>query len=206
MKKQTYFISIIAVLAILFGACSGDSYQKRLDKEKEAIERFLSDNGIDVLKTYPKNHKFEDNQYYLEGTTGVYLQVVDPGDTSDTLSIADKDVVYMRFDSVRYMVSDYWELGNRNNYGTPVVFEYGNTKTYSGGLRGTDVDLYYMSPACVLPLQKGVGKGAEINLIVPFINGSSYQSSKYEPFFFTGLTYDYNKALKEPEDSENTEE
>lgn len=205
MKKLIYFISIITTLLIVGAACNGDSYQKRLDKQKKAIENFLADKGIEVLKEYPSNHKFGKNQYYLEGSTGVYLQVVEPGLLDEAPTVEERLEIKMRFDSVYAMVENKWYVGNTDNYSTPITFEYGDAATYSMGKKGTDYEKYYMSPACVLPLQKGVGKKAVVNLIVPFANGSSYQTSYYEPFFYEGLTYEFHRQMPEEgtEESEN---
>lgn len=184
MKKLIYFISIITTVAIVAVGCGGDSYQKRLDKEKKAISKALE--NIEILYTYPSDHKFDKDQYYLEGSTGVYLQVVDPGNLNEVpKEIGEKQRVFLRFDSIHWMVQDSWNVGNTGQSATPIEFEYLNTATYS--------DDSYMSPACVLPLEKGLGNGAIVNLIVPFVNGSNYQVNYYEPFHFIGMKYTFRR-------------
>lgn len=201
MKKLIYFISITIGLVVVSVGCSGDSYQKRLDKEKKAISKAVE--GYEILYTYPENHKFDKDQYYLEGSTGVYIQVVDPGDLNEIpKDIGNKQRMFLRFDSVRSMVSDSWQTGNIDQDVLPMQFEYLNESTYTSS-GGYTLEYYFMSPALVLPLEKRVGNGAIVNIIVPFVNGSSYQSgSSYEPYHFMGLRYTFKPQQVDPEEKE----
>lgn len=197
MKKLIYFISIISILVVAV-SCGGDSYQKRLDKEKKAIKRALE--GVEILYTYPSDHKFDEDQYYLEGSTGVYIQVTDPGNLDEVpLEIGKRQRMFLRFDSVYNMVSDKWEMGNKGQGAVPMQFEYLKTSTYT--YTGSySLEYYYMSPAIVLPLEKGVGNGAIVNFIVPFVNGSAAQNNSYEPLHFIGMKYDFNYSTIDPEE------
>lgn len=202
MKKLISSIFTLLVLSLLIAACSGDSYGKRLDKEKKAIKNFIADNGIKVIREYPADHKFAENEYYLEGSTGVYLRVVDPGDYKNALGKEEILDVTLWFDSVRLLVSsDTSVWGNRGN---DIKFTYGMPGTYIESQTQGTVKYYYMSPACVLPLTEkvGVGSGAIVDLIVPFVNGSAYQRSAYEPFKFTRIHYTYYRQATEGEPSE----
>ena len=201
MKKIINVIFALIALAAVVSACSGDSYQKRLDKEKKAIKNFLSDNEIEVIKTYPEDHIFDDNQYYLESGTGVYFRVIYPGKLTDTLKSDLKTKVSLRFDSVYLMVSNSYEQGNDNNNHYELTFTYGDSQTYSGGT-SYGINWTFMSPSLVLPLQKGLGAGAEVSIIVPFVNGSSYQQSAYEPYHFSKVKYRFNVPV-EPDDDTN---
>lgn len=203
MKKIINIILALAALSVVISACSGDSYQKRLDKERDAIKNFLSDNEIEVIGKYPADHKFKDNQYYLEEGTGVYFRVAYPGNLKDTLSREIQTVVSVRFDSVLHMVTDSYEQGNNSNNHFEMTFTYGNPKTYTGSNYG-DINWTFMSPSLILPLQKGLGAGAEVNIIVPFVNGSSYQISAYEPYFFSKLKYRFTVPV-EPDEEEDGE-
>lgn len=201
MKKTIYFVSIITLLLIALASCGGDSYQKRLDKEKKAIKKALE--NIEELATYPSDHKFGEYQYYQEGSTGIYYQVVDPGNLDEVpKEIGKRQRMFIRFDSVHYMVSDVWVQGNRKTQESmPLEFEYLNTATYAEGTISSEFGRYFMSSSLVLPLEKGLGNGAVVNIIVPFTLGSTIQAqSSYEPYHFKGLIYTFRK------ETENTEE
>ena len=201
MKKTIYFVSITTLLLIALASCGGDSYQKRLDKEKKAIKKALE--NIEELATYPSNHKFGEYQYYQEGSTGIYYQVVDQGNLDEVpKEIGKRQRMFIRFDSVHYMVSDVWVQGNRRDQSAvPLEFEYLNTTTYTASAASSQFVQYFMSPSLVLPLEKGLGNGAVVNIIVPFTQGSAIQQqSSYEPYHFKGLIYTFRK------EAENTEE
>lgn len=189
MKGILNSILALIALTVIVTACSGDSYQKRIDKENKAIENLLADSGITVLKKYPDNHKFAKNEYYLEEGTGVYLRVINPGDLTKALNDSIVvPLVTMRFDSVYQMVSGTYELGNNQPNHYEITFTYNDPTTYTSS-NTSSLAWYYMSAATVLPLKKGLGPGAEVSLIVPFINGSPYQQSAYEPYFYPRVVY-----------------
>lgn len=204
MKKTINIIFALATLVICITACSGDSYQKRLDKERKAIKNFLADNGIETIKKYPGNIEFDENVYYLEEGTGVYFRVINPGKLTDTLSSEWQTKVTLRFDSVLHMVAGGYEGGNNYNNHYEMTFTYGDPSTYTGSNYG-DINWSFMSQALVLPLQKGLGAGAEVSLIVPFINGSAYQKSSYEAYYFPKIKYRFNVPI-EPEEEGSSEE
>lgn len=204
MKKIINTIFVVGLLSIVFVACSGDSYQKRLDKEKKAVKNLLADSGITVLHEYPKDHVFGEKEYYLEPGTGVYLRVINPGNLETAMTDTEKPWVTLRFDSVQYMVSNYFAAGNNWSTVNPITFQYNNTNTYYGtSMSVSDYTYMYMSAALVLPLKKGVGSGAEVSMIVPFINGSSYQQAYYEPYYFPQVVYRWYKQ-ESTEDTSTT--
>jgi hypothetical protein len=49
-----------------------------LKAEKKAIDRFIAENEIEILKSYPANGVFEDRQFVVLDN-GIYLNVVDSG-------------------------------------------------------------------------------------------------------------------------------
>lgn len=96
------------------------------------------------------------------------------------------------FDSVRYMVSATTVKGNYYQTGEPIRFTYGRTSTYSSS-DSYSVNYVFMSQSLVVPLLKGLGPDANIDIIVPFQSGSTYQLSGYEPLLYYGLRYSYFK-------------
>lgn len=85
MKK---ILSILSSVLFVFSVISCDNndvvtYDDMLQKEKHTIDKFLKENNIVVLKEFPSNGIFKDNEYVLL-KNGVYLHVVDYGDTKNT--------------------------------------------------------------------------------------------------------------------------
>jgi hypothetical protein len=76
--------------------------------------------------------------------------------------------------------------------GVYMTFRYGDASTYSATSTSTNyyVQMYYfLSQACVLPLDHGLGNNAEVSLIVPFSSGSTYQQANYMPLYYERLIY-----------------
>lgn len=189
MKKIISAIFAVMGFAILFSACGGETYADKLKKETKAINRFLDENNINVLRTYPDKHKFAENDYYLEPTSGIYIHVVDSGG-KDKPTTNPKTNVYLRYDTI-YSLLDNSIVGYPNlNSAVPMTFEYGNPSTYIA-TNNSSQEYYYLSQGCVIPLELGLGRNAVVKLIIPFSNGSYYQQSSYVPCYYTMLHYDF---------------
>ena len=186
MKKLIGAIFALVGVAIIFSACGGETYADKLKKEEKAIERFKTENNIEVLYKYPDKHKFAENQYFLEPTTGIYIHVIDSGNKDKP---TNKTSVYLRYDTI-FNILDNSVGGYPNFVGSPMYFEYGNPTSYMSYDASSQM-YYFLSQACVIPLEFGLGRYAEVKLIVPFANGSSYQQGAYEPYFYSRLQYDF---------------
>jgi hypothetical protein len=192
MRKIIGAIFIFMSLAIVFFACSGETYADKLKEEQKGIERFINDQKITTRRTYPADHKFADNEYYLDENTGVYFRVINPG--NDDKPVKRKTDVYLRYENILNLKNENDTLAQNNFQGSFMTFRYGNTSTYmsSGTSTVYQYQMYYfLSQACVLPLEQGLGNGAEVSLIVPFANGSTYQQANYIPMFYSRLIYQF---------------
>lgn len=201
MKKIIGAIFTFISVAIIFSACGGETYADKLRKEKKGIERFINDNKITVRGTYPVDHKFADNEYYLDENTGVYFRVINPG--NDDKPEKGKTDVYLRYENILNLLNENDTLALNNFQGAYMTFRYGNSSSYTGTGTSTTYQYqmyYFLSQACVLPLDQGLGNGAEVSLIVPFANGSTYQQANYVPMFYGRLKYSF--LLDESEDTQ----
>jgi len=190
MKKLLGTICILIGLTIVFSACGGETYADKLKKEKKAIERFLAENNIEVLNVYPEDHNFGENQYYLDPATGVYMQVTDPGGEEKPTK-DPRTTIYIKYGSI-YNVLDNSELARSNASGVSIYFDYGDPTTYySSDYTYNAQKYYFMSQALVIPLERGLGKYAEVKLLVPFASGTMYQQNSYEPFFYSKVQYNF---------------
>jgi hypothetical protein len=192
MKKIISFIFATKAFAIIFTACGGETYADKLKKEEKAINRFIDAQGIKVLYTYPDKHQFAENEFFLDAS-GVYFQVVDSGGKDKPSKIDPKTDIYLRYDSI-YELLENTVIANPNYSGIYMTFKYGDSNSYSStdySSTYTSQMYYFLSPACVIPLEYGIGKNATVRLIVPFASGSTVQLSSYTPYYYSLLRYDF---------------
>lgn len=200
-KKYLYFL--FPLMLIILYSCGTETYDKKVQKQKKNIQKLVS--NYDVLYVYPKDHNFAENQYYKEPNSLLYYRVNKIGNLADSLTVSDAErgniPVVIMFDSVKSLNAKDFAPGNYYQTGEPITFRYGNTDSYIS-TNVSSTAYYYMSQSLVIPLQKGLGTGAEVDIIVPFQNGSFYQLNYYEPLLFRGLRYTY---FKQPEPLKETE-
>lgn len=181
MKKLIGAILSIIILSATFMACDKETYTERLNKEKKAIEKFIRDNNIKVVDKFPD--KFDDNVFFKDPDTGVYIHVISFGDEEKPSKNRRTDV-YLRYDSI-YDLIENDVIGYPNWTGSPMSFKFGVSTTY------TSSTYYFLSQGCVVPLEYELGNNAEVKLIVPFESGSSMQTSSYSPYYYSRLKYSF---------------
>ena len=199
MRKIFSLIFAFIGFAVLFSACKGETYTDKLNNEKKAIGRFIDANGIKVLNTYPDKHRFAENEYFKDSSTGIYIHVIDSGNHEKPTKMP-KTNIQLRYDSV-YNLLDNSVLLSPNLNGMYMQFTYGDASTYYSTDYSSSIYTYqmyyFLSQACVMPLEYGLGNNAEIKLIVPFETGSTYQKSYYTPIYFSSLIYRFQKPAIE---------
>lgn len=203
MKKIHITLLFIVAAIVAFSACSSsETYADKLKKEKKAIKRFISDNGIETVNiSYLQDRKeFADNQYYKD-PTGVYYRVISYGDQDFMASTERNTEVSLRHGPILDIAnnSDTLDYGNllQSTAIYLMTFRYGNANTYqqttvsTSSTRDQYLAYYFLSPGIVLPLEY-VGDGGSVSMLVPFTAGSYYQNySSYEPLFYTQITYHF---------------
>jgi len=180
MKKVALGIVWAILVSCIFSACSNTkSLQELLQEEQKAIDRFISENKLVILKDYPSDGVFKPNEYYRT-TDGLFFNVVDSGNGNRAQALND---VTVRFDYYQY-VKDY-ASGDTTQWVFPSVvpfsFVYGITATYSSS----------STPVCqawVIPLSY-VGENAVLNMIIPSAIGSYLDNSNVSPIFYKNLRY-----------------
>jgi hypothetical protein len=194
MRKIIGVIFAFIGLSIIFAACRKDSFADRLEREAKVINQFVRDQGFKVRNDYPTSRVFADKEYFKDSRTGVYIHVIDSGNDD---KIKNGDLVLMKYYNTRLLMSSPDSLNtndqqNRDEF-AEMSMVYGSG-LYTANYDGRSLASYYMymflSPACARPLDFNLGNNAEVSLLVPFLNGSSYQQySGYEPVFFGRLRY-----------------
>ena len=194
MRKFIWFIFITISFSILFIACSSsESYADKLKNEKKEIEKFLSENNIKVLDDFPeRGYVFAENEYYKDAS-GTYVRVINWGDENYMASTSPTTRVSIRFNNTRFLGdTTIWKTTGSGADFIPMEIEYGDATTYAGSSSATGGEQYkylFMSTPCAVPLEH-VGNKGEVSLLVPFVNGSTYQRSvAYQAIYFGMMRY-----------------
>ena len=188
MKKWTLGIVLMAVISCISFSCNqGKSLQELLQEERKAIDRFITMNDLVILKEYPKDGVFKENEYFRTND-GLFLQVVDSGNGIRVQSRNDVSVRYDYYQSVKSVASGDtikyhfpYSSSGYQSVNQPYSFIFGIVQTYSSSY----------SPVCqawVIPLAY-VGEGAVLNLIIPSSLGSYRDNSDIAPAFYKRLCY-----------------
>lgn len=193
--KRGFSILLVMFAALMVVSCSKTkSYTDRLKDERKAIDRLIDREGLDILKDYPEDGVFKDNQF-VKLSNDVYLNVIDSG--NGERAELGKTKVFCRFiansfmgkDSVTLLV-DNLSPDYNNIWGFPTEFVFGyNVSTSSSSGYSPD---YFVCEGLATGLYH-VGNGAKVKLIVPFKRLSSTLQSDYSPVYFSEVKYTFEK-------------
>ncbi len=185
MKRFHSIFILLSVLLFIATSCKDQkTYAEYLKDESKAIELFILKKDISVLENFPKNGVFNQNDFYKDPNSGVYYNIIEYGDTTKKLQIAEK--VYSRFSGIYFMINDSVKFSNLTNTMPFEIEFYGqvNSNTRS----------YYDIPGLAVPLTK-VGHNGVVKLIVPFLMGSSTDRQQYQPVFYDHVEYRFEKQI-----------
>ena len=182
MKKITIAL-LISIIAIgVFSSCNKNkSYAQHLNEEKKSIERFINRNDIKVLREYPKDSVFKENEFYFDTSSGIYYNVTDSGNGR---RIKGGEEFYVRFSGLKYIYLSNASTNDTliySNTGSlqPEVLVYGNSSTYS-------------TVAWVAPL-KNMGDRGKVKMIVPFKMGMSHDIQLYKTAYYEEVFYRFEQ-------------
>ena len=182
MKKITIAL-LISIIAIgVFSSCNKNkSYAQHLNEEKKSIERFINQNDLIILREYPKDSVFKNNEFYFDTSSGIYYNVIDSGNGR---RIKGGEEFYIRFKGLKYIYLNKAATNDTLTYSNtgalqPEVLVYGNSSTYS-------------SVSWVAPL-KNVGDRAKVKMIVPFKMGMPNDIQLYKTAYYEVLNYQFEQ-------------
>lgn len=187
MKKKTYCIIFCLLgLALVGTSCNKrKTYAELLKDETRAIEKFILENKLVILDEFPENLVFKPNEFYRDPATGVYFNIIVPGDTAHKVKIREE--VYVRFSGLRYFTSsnDTTEYSNDN----PITNPFPETFIYRGAVNVSNRSLYSgTTPGWVVPLTY-IGHTGVVKMIVPFNMGSSSDQQSYSTTYYGNVKY-----------------
>jgi hypothetical protein len=180
MRKFLIIISWFVALLWVAASCNeSKTMQEYLREEKKAIERFIGNNDFVVLKNYPADGVFKENEYFRT-QDGLYIHVVDSGNGNRVKSREEVTVRFEFMEQIKTNDTIMWnDTGNKTDPDYPYSFIYDIYQSYSGGR---------VCYGWVYPLSY-VGEHAIVDLIVPSSLGSTTASAAFEPYFFKNLKY-----------------
>ena len=197
--KKGFAIVLLVCAALWAASCSKTkSYTDYLNEEKDVIERLIDEKGFEILKDFPADTVFKENQF-VKLENGVYLNIIDRG-TAERAVSGETKIIY------RCIVSYPKDAAYVYQYSPYAVYARsdGRSINYGPNSNGTDPytmtfgDYYYggtyTSEGIQTPLLY-VGDRAKVKLIVPFKRGLSSDQSSYEPAYYEILQYKFEDNL-----------
>lgn len=209
MRKLIY--AVLALLAVSFAAScdDGETYAEQKEKEKNAINQYLSDSAVTVISEdeFEANDCTTDltkNEFVLFSNSGVYMQIIRKG-CGEIIKDGETTTVLARFTEWN-LLTDSLQLTNDILYYSSVVDKMsvsrsGNTFTgyfdednslmaYVYG--STSVPSGWLVPFEYLKIGRPSSEDEEIakvKLIVPHSQGQVYASANVYPCLYY-LTYE----------------
>ncbi|MDR2474201.1 MAG: DUF4827 domain-containing protein [Tannerella sp.] len=203
MKKSIYFLLTLFFGLQLIFSCGDDvpTFEELKSAESKIIKRIIAEKGIEVLKEYPSDGIFGDNQF-VELESGIYLNVVDSGNgdrakyNSTTLLVRIAGSIYISADSTE-------SFNTFVNTALPFEFKYGLASYVKDAHVASFDSYYYFFGTGIESVLQYVGDSAVVKMIVPGyaeINNSRASSLhqysnqyRYYPIYFDKVRYIYYK-------------
>lgn len=192
MKRGFYFLMILCVALIATSCNKTKSYTEYLKAERKAIDRLIEREGIKVIKDYPSDGVFKENEF-VKLENDVYMNVIDSG--NGERATYGKTRVFCRFTAHGVLNGDSLLVDNLSSeyngvWGFPTEFIFGATTSSSEYV--DYVPDFFVGEGLNTPLYH-VGNGATVRLIVPFKRmGTTFQSS-YRPIYFSKVKYTFQQ-------------
>lgn len=206
MKKLVFLFLSLLTAGSLFQACDNSkTYAEMLEDEKNAVEKFISDNGINVisLDEFKQNDSItnvDKNEYVFFSNDGIYMQIVKGarGATNEVDTFANNNEICARYAETNIAtgelaafnipMDDYMDASQL--YANPAVFRYVKTETYAAG---TFIQMdyvwatYYQStvvPQGWLLALPYVRDNSHVRLIIPSKMGHQSAQQYVTPYFY----------------------
>jgi len=180
MKHLHFMVIILSGFLFLTVSCSDTiTYADYLKREEKAIDLFIKTKNLVILKDFPADGTFNENEFYKDQATGVYFHIINYGDTTQKLQW--KERVYVRFSGLSYF--NTIDTTRYSNLNSPYPEEIVYIGPVNSSTKGN-----YATPGWVVPLSY-VGHKGKVKMIVPFNMGSSYDQSVYEPTYYEMVQY-----------------
>jgi hypothetical protein len=176
MMKTKICVLIFLTGIVLASSCSKQrSYSDMIKDQKRAIDKLIGQEGLEILKKYPSDSVFGEKQFVLLDN-GVYLNVVDSG--NGNRPVAGKTTILVRCSARSLFEGDSSSISLFPNGYDPMEFIYGSADVVISRYAQSYYSPYYFCLSTGLESALGyVGENSIVKLIVPFDEGSTYQTA-----------------------------
>ncbi|WP_298653067.1 DUF4827 family protein [uncultured Proteiniphilum sp.] len=178
---NSIILTLIGLLIIATSCNNTKSYADYLKDERKAIDLLIAKNNFSILRDFPADSVFGENEFYKDPNTGVYFNIIDLG---DTIRPQWREKIYVRFKGLHYFKGDDTIRYSNYQSARPEELEYigpVSSITRSG----------YANAGWAVPLSY-VGHRGKVKLIIPFEMGASYDQSQYEPTYYEQVEYRFD--------------
>ncbi|MDR1919292.1 MAG: DUF4827 domain-containing protein [Tannerellaceae bacterium] len=189
--KRGFNIGLVLCAVLIVLSCNNNKdYTDMLNAQKKAINRLIDENGFEILKSYPANGVFKDNEFVILDN-GVYLNVVDSG--NGQRAVAGSTWVFCRFNAkwiVEWQGMDTATVNNFQNGTNPLLYKYGMSSPAS---TSDNFSTTFFSVLLFSGLGY-VGDSSVVKLIIPFHlegNNQTFSSSGI-PLYFSKVQYRFD--------------
>lgn len=190
MKKGFNILLILCAAMVAISCSKTKSYTDMLKDEEKAIERLIDANGFEILKDFPADTVFKENQFVVL-ENGVYLNIIDKGTDQRAVQYSTKMLYRCKMNYIMDGDTTVFVNYGPNSNGTyPIPFTYGD---YSSN-NPYESSYQWISEGLQEPL-KYVGDRAKVKLIVPFRRGTYYDQSNGNPVYYEILEYIFEENL-----------
>lgn len=204
MTKKTTRLLLAALAVMAFASCDDyETYGDKKEKEQDAIEAYISANGINVIgesqfHSQGDSTSVEKNEYVYLDNSGVYMQIVRRGcgsqiEEDKQVNVLCRYYEYNILDNAMQTRNDY----NNRTFDKMSVVRQGATysATFASGVMystyGSSVPSGWLVPFPYIKIGRQDTPGEEIarvKLIVPHSQGQTYASQNVYPCFYD-ITY-----------------
>ncbi|MDO4180502.1 MAG: DUF4827 domain-containing protein [Bacteroidales bacterium] len=203
MKRLSVLPVLVFFLGLVLQSCNnGKTYAELKEEEKEAIQRFIDKQDINVISfnqfaEQDSVTNADKNEYVLFSESGVYMQILDKGN-GETMEDGRHEIL------IRYMEAQINESGELDtltyNTGTPypdVMQLTKSGKSYSATFTEGAMYSYYsvayvptgwLIPFDYLKVGREIPARSKIRLIVPHSEGTQSAAGSVYPCYYE-ITY-----------------
>ena len=212
MKKISYAIVLLLALVLTTSCNDYETYSDMKEKERDAIERFIAKEGIQVIseetfKAQGYTTNLSSNQYVRFSRNGVYMQIVREGCgekleenkkvnvlcrfyekniQTDSILVRNDTHAYLSTTTGRMDVSQYLDKMSVTRNGTTITASFlgGMMVQYHGS---TSVPGGWLVPLNYVKIGRPENldeETAKVRLIVPHSQGTADASSSVVPCFY----------------------
>lgn len=154
------------VLLLMGNACNKTkTYAELVKEERKAIKKYIANNDIEVLETFPADSVFGPKQYYLD-EQGLYIHIEDWGGKRKVREGEDVLVWFSKYGPL----PDEEESSSNTSNVKPDEFTY--QENYTAARYAWTRPLHY------------VGTGGKVKVIAPHMTGNNNDQTNVEAYAY----------------------